>query len=261
MKLIHGDCLEKLKELPDNSVDLVLTSPPYDNLRSYNGSNDWSFDKFKVVASELKRILKYGGVIVWVVGDATIKGSETCTSFRQALYFKDVCGLNLHDTMVFLKEGPPLSHNRYEQKFEYMFVFSKGKPSCFNGLRVNAKHSGETRSATTMRQDGDKLTARSGKGFIKSTKLRGNVWEYGVGFNKTTRDVFAYKHPAIFPEALVRDHILSWSNEGETVLDPFMGSGTTGKMCKILNRNFIGIEREAEYIEIARRRIAHTKEE
>lgn len=97
-----GDCVELMKEIPDDFIDLTVTSPPYDNLRDYNNEMTWNFEKFKEVAKELFRITKPGGVVVWVVGDATIKGSETGTSFRQALFFKD-CGFNLHDTMIYKK--------------------------------------------------------------------------------------------------------------------------------------------------------------
>ncbi len=257
--LWHGDCLEKMKGIPTGTIDLVVTSPPYDNLRTYNGSLDWNFEVFKTIAQELTRCLKVGGVIVWVVGDSTIKGSESGSSFRQALYFKDTCGLNLHDTMIYHKEGPPLSHNRYEQKFEYMFVLSKGKPNTFNGLRTASIYAGESRKSKTMRQDSDSIGRRSAKGVVGETKLRGNIWEYAVGYGKSTTDKIAYKHPAIFPELLAKDHILSWSNEGDTVLDVFMGSGTTGKMAYLLNRKFIGIEKDNEYFEIAQSRLAETQ--
>lgn len=103
--LMQGDCLERMKEIPDCSIDLTVTSPPYDNLRIYNGNIDqWNFEKFQGIARELFRVTKDGGVVVWVVGDATIKGSETGSSFRQALYFKDL-GFNLHDTMIYAKNG------------------------------------------------------------------------------------------------------------------------------------------------------------
>ena len=192
---------------------------------------------------------------MWVVGDATIKGSESGTSFRQALYFKDVCGFNLHDTMIYHREGPPLTHNRYEQKFEFMLVLSKGRPTTFNGLRLPSVSAGAKRSAT-MRQDGDGLGSRSAKGTVAETKLRGNVWTYSVGNNGSTHDKAAHKHPAIYPEQLAADHIASWSNPGDVVLDPFMGSGTTGKMALLAGRQFIGIDISAEYVELARERIA-----
>ena len=250
-ELHHGDCLEVMRGIPDGSVDLTVTSPPYDNLRTYNG---YTFD-FEGIAQELYRVTKQGGVVVWVVGDATINGSETGTSFRQALYFKDVCGFNLHDTMIYHREGPPLTHNRYEQKFEFMFVLSKGRPDAFNGLREQAAYAGSSRKSITMRQDSDSLSFRSAKGVVSSTRLKGNVWTYGVGFNKSATDKLAHKHPAIFPEHLAADHIASWSNPGDVVLDPFLGSGTTGKMAILAGRKFIGIEISDEYLDIARKRI------
>lgn len=255
-QLMLGDCLERMKEIQYGSVDLTVTSPPYDNLRTYNGTlNDWTPDKWQAIIRELFRVTKQGGVVVWVVGDATINGSETGTSFRQALYAMD-CGFNLHDTMIYHREGPPLTHRRYEQHFEFMFVLSNGKPTAFSGLRCPSIWAGRSRASTTMRQDGDELNGRSGKGVVAATKLRGNVWMYGVGKNKSTKDDAAFLHPATFPEALARDHILSWSNPGDVVFDPFLGSGTTGKMALAHGRKFIGIERDETYFQIASDRIA-----
>jgi len=254
IELMQGDCLELMKEIPDQSVDLTVTSPPYDNLRTYNGTlNDWTPEKWQAIIRELFRVTKQGGVVVWVVGDATINGSETGTSFRQALYAME-CGFWLHDTMIYHREGPPLTHNRYEQKFEYMFVLSKGKPNTFNGIRLPAHSAGQRRRGT-MRQDGESLGNRSAKGVVADTKLKGNVWTYAVGNNGSTLDKIAHKHPAIFPEALARDHIVSWSNPGDVVFDPFLGSGTTGKMALLEGRRFIGMERDAKYFEIAQKRI------
>lgn len=259
VNLMLGDCLDRMKEIPDGTVDLTVTSPPYDNLRTYNGTlNDWTPEKWQAIIRELFRVTKQGGVVVWVVGDATIKGSETGTSFRQALYAME-CGFRLHDTMIYNREGPPLSHNRYEQKFEFMFVFSKGQPTVFNGIREASKHAGKSRTGS-MRQDGDALSTRNAGGVVASTKLRGNVWTIACQ-NGGTVDKIAHMHPAIFPEALARDHILSWSNPGDTVFDPFLGSGTTGKMAIIHGRNFIGIERDAGYFKIASDRIAKAQEE
>lgn len=243
-EMILGDCLEKLKELPDNSVDLTVTSPPYDNLRKYESL---SFDNFKICAEELKRVTAFGGIIVWVVGDATVNGSETGTSFRQALYFKEI-GLNIHDTMIYHSEKPPLTHNRYEQKFEYMFIFSKNKPKVFNGLREKSKHAGLSRTKSTFRHDGENLKPNHLLKPVSETKLKGNVWSYQTGGKN-------FGHPAIFPLKLAEDHIKSWSNPGDTVLDPFMGSCSTGVAAKNLNRKFIGIELDKEYFEIAKKRI------
>lgn len=247
IKLIQGDCLEKMKEIESGSVDLTVTSPPYDNLRSCNGNNDqWCEQVWKNVLSELYRVTKKGGVVVWVVGDATVKGSETGTSFRQALHAMD-CGFNLHDTMIYNKKFVPKTHNRYEQEFEYMFVFSKGRPIAFNPLMVESKYSGKSRYATTMRQDSDNLGSRSGIGCVKPERIKANIWRL-LPDHKS-------KHPAIFPESLANDHILSWSNDGDIVFDPFMGSGTTGKMAKLNGRKFIGIELDEEYFKIASDRI------
>ena len=241
-KIICGDCLEVMKDIPDKSIDLTVTSPPYDNLRDYNG---YTFD-FEGIAKELYRITKEGGVVVWVVGDATIKGSETGTSFKQALYFKEI-GFNLHDTMIYAKQNPvPYHHNRYNPQFEFMFVFSKGKPKIFNPIQENTKG---FKTGKYRYPDGSLKIANTP--IIKETKMLNNIWYYVVGGKGNN-------HPASFPEKLAEDHILSWSNEGDVVLDPFMGSGTTGKMALLNNRNFIGIELDEEYYEIAKKRIENT---
>ena len=254
-KVICGDCLEVMKDIPDNSIDMVLTSPPYDNLRTYNGSLDWGEHIWKPVIKELFRIVKDGGVVVWVVGDATINGSETGTSFKQALYFKEI-GFNLHDTMIYAKNNPmPIQHNRYQPCFEYMFVFSKGKPKSFNKLTEPCKNAGK-KNLGTYRNINGKMKHKSGHGKpVKDTKIKGNIWFYDVGYYKTTKDECAYKHPAMFPEQLAEDHILSWSNEGDIILDPMAGSGTTLKMAKKNNRNYIGIEIDPEYIKIIKARL------
>ena len=250
--MIHlhlGDCLEVMKQISDKSVDLTVTSPPYDNLRTYNG---YSFD-FEGIAKELYRVTKDGGVVVWIVGDATINGSETGTSFKQALYFKEI-GFNLHDTMIYEKVNPlPTGKSRYYQAFEYMFVLSKGKPKTFNPLMQQAKD---------FRPNGKKGTSRQINGDLfnyeyKTNKevFKRNIFQYKIGLYNTTSDKYAFEHPAMFPESLAKDHIISWSNEGDTVLDCFLGSGTTGKMANQLNRKFIGIEISQEYLEIAKGRI------
>ena len=249
--LRQGDCLELMKDIPEKSIDLTITSPPYDDLRTYNG---YSFD-FEEIAKELYRITKDGGVVVWVVGDATIKGSETGTSFKQALYFKEI-GFNLHDTMIYQKTGIPFpSKTRYLQCFEYMFILSKGKPKTINLIedRKNAT-AGQTRESRKYRTKTGEFVKGSNKP-IKEVGLRFNIWKYQTGQYKSTKDLIAFKHPAIFPELLAQDHILSWSNENDTVLDCFMGSGTTGKMAVLNNRNFIGIEISEEYFNIAKERI------
>ena len=237
-----GEAVNFMKEnIPDNFVDLTVTSPPYDDLRKYNG---FVFD-YKSMAEELYRVTKNGGVVVWVVGDQTIKGSETGTSFRHALYFKEI-GFNLHDTMIYKKINPiPLTHNRYEQHFEYMFVFSKGKPKTFNPLLEQCKTSGSyTYRRNTGRVKEAATRNRDEITITKETKYKGNVWEYVIGSKKGETG----NHPAPFPEQLAQDHIISWSNEGDIVLDPMCGAGTTCKMAWLNNRKFIGIDISEEYI-------------
>lgn len=255
VKLLHGDCKKLLKSIKSNSIDLVVTSPPYDNLRTYNGQKPFTFEDFKEIANELKRILKNGGVIVWVVGDAVLEGSESGTSFRQALYFKDI-GLNIHDTMIYQKCGFqfPMT-NRYQQVFEYMFVFTKGRPKTFNPIKDKLnKCAGEKLKGSERQRDGS-LTLKRVKN-VGKFGMRTNIWQINNGYMKTTTDKFAYEHPAMFPEQLAEDHILSWSNFNDTVLDPFMGAGTTGKACVKLNRKFIGIELDSSYFKIAQKRVS-----
>lgn len=250
-KIYNENCLDTLARMSDEFVDLTVTSPPYDDLRSYNG---YSFD-FKPIVQELFRVTKQGGVVVWVVGDATIKGSETGTSFRQALYFKE-CGFRLHDTMIYQKSTPPLTHNRYEQNFEYMFVFSKGKPNTFNGLREPKEYKDNRKNKAFGKNKDDSIDFGYSK--QNDTRLKRNVWKYFAGGG--ANDKIASKHPAIFPEQLAKDHIISWSNEGDLVYDPFMGSGTTAKMAMLNNRNYIGSEISKEYVEIAKQRLDHVGE-
>ena len=242
-----GDCQEKLKGIADGVIDLTVTSPPYDNLRIYNGNNaSWNEDVWKAVLVELFRVTKKGGVVVWVVGDSVTYGSETGTSFRQALWAME-CGFNLHDTMIYQKPAVPFHPqcNRYWQCFEYMFIISKGKPIC-NYLKEPSKLAGKPKKGDygQKRPDGTNLLERHDPTrVIQDTKVKSNIWFYTAGPR-------IKGHPAQYPEQLAHDHIISWSNEGDVILDPFMGSGTTGKMALQLNRNFIGIE-----LEIAQDRI------
>lgn len=249
--IMLGDCLDAMRQMDDECIDLTVTSPPYDNLRKYNG---YCFD-FENVAKELCRITKYGGVVVWVVGDATIKGSETGTSFRQALYFMD-CGFNLHDTMIYEKNSSafPAARNskRYTQIFEYMFVFSKGKIRNDISLLCDKpnKWAGYTNwgNNTQYDKDGNLIKTNNIKP-VPEFSLRNNIWKYSVGFNDKTG------HPAVFPEQLAQDHIISWSNPGDVVFDPFMGSGTTAKMAMLNGRRFIGCEISEEYCKIIKERL------
>lgn len=256
IQLLQGDCIELMKTLPDKSIDLTVTSPPYDNLRTYNNSLMWNENIWKSVIKELFRVTKIGGVVVWVVGDATIKGSETGTSFKQALWAMD-CGFNLHDTMIYEKGVVAFPESvRYNNKMEYMFVFSKGKPSTFNGIKDHKNVSaGRKVTGHDRTKEGGKKT-RTGLGNIyPEFSLRGNVWKM---WNQSRGE--HTKHPAVFPEKLANDHIISWSNEGDMVLDCFAGSGTTGVAAINTNRNAILIELDSNYCEIIKRRIAEAEE-
>lgn len=222
------------------------TSPPYDGLRTYNG---YSFP-FEDIAKELFRITKDGGVVVWIVGDATVKGSESGTSFKQALFFKE-CGFNLHDTMIYKKSTPPLTHNRYEQNFEYMFILTKGKPNTFNGIKVERKYKDNRKNKAFGKNTDDSVDF--GYSTNNAQVLKTNVWNIFAGGGNS--DKIASKHPAIFPEQLANDHIISWSNENDLIYDCFMGSGTVAKMSILNNRNWIGSEISAEYCKIAEERL------
>lgn len=247
-KIICGDSAEKLKEIPDASIDLVLTSPPYDNLRTYKG---FTFD-FETIAKELYRVVKAGGVIVWIVADGTENGTETGTSFKQALYFKEL-GFNIHDTMIWAKgEFAQVGaiDIRYPQTFEYMFIFSKGRPQHVNILRDRPNISVGTKMTGGIREKDGTIHRRHSLGQrVREYGVRFNVWTLAGVKNNTT------DHPAPFPLKLAQDHILSWSNKGDLVLDPFLGSGTSGEACVNTGRDFIGIEIAPEYAEMAKRRI------
>jgi len=250
-KIYNEDCLDTMAKMPDCFVDLTVTSPPYDNLRSYKKDIglQWNFDVFKPIADGLYRVTKEGGVVVWVVGDATIKGSETGTSFKQALYFKDI-GFNLHDTMIYLK--PNFSavgalKTRYAPVFEYMFVFTKGNVKNFNPIKDRpCKTAGKAKRGTIRQRDGS-TKRKSNEGWVQPAfGQRYNVWEISPQSNG---------HPAPFPEKLANDHIISWSNESDIIYDPFMGSGTTAKMAILNKRKYIGSEISKEYCDIAEKRI------
>lgn len=249
-KIYNEDCLYTMSRMRDNFIDLTVTSPPYDNLRNYN---EFEFDWGETI-KELYRVTKNGGVVVWVVGDATIDGSETGTSFKQALHAID-CGFNLHDTMIYKKSTPPLTHNRYEQNFEYMFVWSKGRPNTFNGLRELKEYSDNRKNKAFGRNKDNSVDF--GYSSKENTRLKRNVWEYFAGGG--ANDKIASKHPAIFPEQLANDHIISWSNVGDLVYDPFMGSGTTAKMAILNNRKYVGSEISEEYCDIIESRISKVK--
>jgi len=253
LQVYHGDCLEVMKDIKDGFIDLTVTSPPYDNLRTYNGSLVWGESIWKSIIEQLFRVTKKGGVVVWVVGDATIEGSETGTSFKQALYFKDI-GFNLHDTMIWEKQtftATGALKTRYAQVFEYVFIFTKRMIKTFNPIK-DRPTKGPRKKHGTIRQPDGSTKEQSSIGKVYSDKLaqRFNVWKINTECSNTNRF-----HPAQFPEQLAHDHIISWSNEGDTVLDPMMGSGTTGVACRNLNRNFIGIEKDEKYFGSAKQRI------
>lgn len=239
----NSDCIEYMRTMPDESVDLTVTSPPYDNLRNYNGNiSQWSFEKFQQIANELYRITKTGGVVVWVVGDGTKNGSETGTSFRQALYFMEI-GFNLHDTMIYEKAQSCFGSNLcYLQAFEYMFVLSKGRPKTINLIRdrKNVRSGEESMSVSGMSKDG--VTSERHRKAMQEYGKRKNIWVYGVGGGKT-------HHPAVFPLKLAKDHIVTWSSEGDLVFDPFLGSGTTRIASWDLRRNFVGCEIDKNYFD------------
>lgn len=258
-EIIHGDCLEEMKHIEDESIDLTVTSPPYDNLRTYDNKCTWNFSILKQIAKQLYRVTKQGGVVVWVAGDATINGSETGTSFKQALYFKAI-GFNLHDTMIFKKKNPipQIYRSRYTNEFEYMFVFSKGKIKTHNPIKIKCMHAGLKLNGTTYKNySKGKQKREKVANPVKKEKIKGNIWEYVVG--KKAEDQEAKQHPAPFPYALARDHIISWTNENDIVLDPMCGSGTTCAIAKRLGRQFIGIEINEKYIEIIKRRLKAEK--
>ena len=256
INLLHGDCIEEMAKMDAGSIDLTVTSPPYDNLRTYENSLEWNEGIWKRVLKQLYRVTKLGGVVVWVVGDATIKGSETGTSFKQALYAKEV-GFNLNDTMIYRKTNgiPTDKRYRYNQCFEFMFILSKGNPDSFNPLREQTRSKRTYKSSWGRASNGKMILGTGQTRKTAKDKVRDNIFDYAISRGGATKDISAFGHPAIFPEKLACDHITSWSNEGDTVLDPFMGSGTTGLAAKQLGRSFIGIEKVEKYFEIAKARV------
>lgn len=254
--IYQGDCTKVLKDFPKESIDLVVTSPPYDNLRDYNG---YEFE-FEKIARELYRVMKEGGVVVWVVKDAVRDGDRTGTSFRQALKFKEI-GFKLYDVIIYYKNnGSPSHKGRYTDCFEYMFVLSKGKPTTINLIedRENKWGGTETWGVRTIREKDGSLTKKK-KSKVKKKGRRFNIWEYSPGYSKSAEEDFAHDHPAIFPEQLAEDHIKSWSEEGDVVLDPMCGSGTTLKMAQKLGRKYIGIDMSEEYVELSRKRVSQKR--
>lgn len=259
-KIYHGDCKEVMATFPDDCIDLTVTSPPYDNLRSYNG---YTFD-FEGIAKQLYRVTKKGGVVVWVIGDETINGSETGTSFKHALYFMSL-GFNLHDTMIWNKGScryPEI--NRYYPTFEYMFVLSKGKPFKYNLIedRKNIYYGSKVARKSQMRKRNGDIVENSAfrkdkNRRIKKIGVRYNIWNIPV--SSSGGDKIALKHPASFSQSLANDHIISWSNKGDLILDPMCGSGTVPKMAIENDRKYIGIEISEKYLPIIESRIKNAQ--
>ena len=255
--LINDDAVKLLDILPENSIDLVITSPPYDDLRDYNGEIIWNFEIFQNIAKKLYRVMKKGGTIVWVVGDNTKNKNKSLTSFRHAIYFQEI-GFKIYDVLIYEKTGAGPPHpNRYFNAFEYMFIITKGDIKTVNLLKdkVN-KWGGKYTFSNVTRREKDGTLTDKGKKLINKYGVRTNIWKYTNGKSFSTKDNIAYNHPAIFPEKLVRDNIRSWSNEGDVVLDMFGGSGTTAKISKELNRKWIYVEKVKKYCQIAQKRLS-----
>lgn len=257
--ILCGDAELRLGQVPSDTIDLVLTSPPYDKQRNYDG---YSFN-FKPIAQELTRVLKPGGVIVWVVADATLNGSESLSCLKQALYFKGKCGLRVHDTMIFAKNNPmPGDHGpRYRGAFEYMFAFSKGKPNTFNPITWKAKDKVKFAERFRLEANGRRTLAPAPGGVLKdiAERTHPNIFFYTVAARKK-RKVKGEKHPAVFPDQLAEDQIRTWTNPGDIVLDPFLGSGTTGRLATLLDRKFLGIEISPKYCLLAKESIEAVEE-
>lgn len=255
-QIFNAKSNELLKEFPSDCVDLVVTSPPYDDLRDYDGMVAWSFDVFKEIAIQLYRVIKPGGVMVWIIGDKTTKGSKSLTSFKQALFFQEI-GFDMYDVIIYEKAGTGPPHpNRYFNAFEYMFILSKGKPKTINVLKDKPnKWAGYSTYGEVTRREKDGSLTNKGKKIVNEFGVRTNIWRYANGKGFSTKDKIAYAHPAIFPEKLVEDHIKSWSAPGDVVLDPFGGSGTTAKVAQQLGREWIFIDAVEEYCEIAKQRL------
>ncbi len=246
--IYHSDCVTLMESMEANSVDLTVTSPPYDKLRNYNGY-DFNFDK---IAQGLFKITQKGGIVVWVVGDKIKNGNRSLTSFKQALYFQEV-GFNIHDVMIYKKKNTPFMRaNAYTNCYEFMFVLSKGSPNTFNPLKVKTARQGHEMMPFNKGADG---INRKTLGELKSEKTKTNIWEYATGLGGTTSDKIAFKHPAVYPEKLAEDHILSWTNPGDVVFDPMCGSGTTCKMALKNNRTYIGCDISKEYVELTEKRL------
>jgi len=248
-KIYSEDCIDLMTRMKEQSVDLTVTSPPYDILRNYNGY-DFKFEK---IAQGLLKVTKIGGIVVWVVGDKITKGNKSLTSFRQAILFQEI-GFSIHDVMIYKKKNTPfMRSNAYTNCYEFMLILSRGKVNTFNPIKVPTVRNGQ--EMLPFSKGADAVNQKK-LGELKKEKVMTNIWEYAVGLNGSTKDRIAFGHPAIFPEKLANDHILSWSNPGDLVFDPMCGSGTTCKVAKELKRNYIGCDISDEYTKIAKERIA-----
>jgi len=264
-KIHLGNSIELMKNISDNSIDLTVTSPPYDKLRSYKGKiTNELFDGFSFpfvdIANELYRVTKNGGIVVWVVNDQIINGGESGNSFRQALKFQEI-GFKIYDTMIYHKNGAPFPESgRYSQVFEYMFILLKGnRPNTVNLIKdkINRWAGSSPYGKRSARSKNGDLKEVGDSFIVSEFGTRYNVWYINNGAGFSSKDKYAHQHPAIFPESLAEDHILSWSREGDIILDPMCGSGTTCKMAKMNNRNFIGIDLNQEYVDISNKRISN----
>lgn len=259
-KIYVGDSNHLMNRLPENSVDLVVTSPPYDDLRDYENKLVWDYEVFKRIARNLYRVVKEGGVVAWVVGDKTKNGSKSLTSYKQALYF-DKIGFNVYDVIIYEKAGSGPPHpNRYFNTFEYIFILSKGKIKTVNLLKDKKNKWGGQRTFSNIsrREKDGTLTVKDRK-TINEYGVRTNIWKYANGRGFATKDAIAHEHPAIFPEKLAEDNILSWSNSGDVVLDIFGGSGTTAKMSILNDRNWIYFDKVESYAELTQERLKKVK--
>jgi DNA modification methylase len=247
-EIICGNAIDIMEQMPSGLIDLTVTSPPYDELRHYKG---YHFD-FKAIAKGLFKVTKKGGVVVWVVGDKIKNGNKSLTSFRQALYFQEI-GFNVHDTMIYRKKNTPFMRtNAYTNCFEFMFVLCKGTPKTFNPIKTKTARQGQEMLVFNKGADG---INRKVLGELKAEKTLTNIWEYAVGLGGTTNDKIAFEHPAVFPEKLAEDHILSWTNKNDVVFDPMCGSGTTLKMAAINKRSYFGCDISEEYVTLAKKRL------
>lgn len=251
-QIICGDSVEILRSFPDNSIDIVVTSPPYDAIRDYKG---FSYD-LHATGKEIQRVLKLGGVAVIVIQDQTKNFGKTLTSFRTILDWCDSFGFKLFETVIYRKYGAEGAwwNKRFRVDHEYIPIFLKGeRPQYFNKehLKIPSKHGGKTLTGGGTRlTNGIRIATRAIK--INLMKCRGTIWEYLTAGDGSR---LKHEHPATFPDKLPYDFIQCFCPEGGIVLDPFVGSGTTTVAAKNLGRRYIGIDIAPEYCAIAEKRM------